>query len=340
MMPWVIYTYHNPSLTSRGLTNQIIILRAAIESLYRKGTPCALAIGAFYDDVNDQTQTQSFFNILDMTKLQSRYSPIVTFMDLHPSYTGYFFIGKDMSMECDGDGGGSLESIITTQRHCHNGPVTITNGDGDRTHAPMRYDWTGVQVRGAPTRDWDMDSEDCREFTRDLVFRIKHTPAIQDPRITALKPSSSSSGVVHMLHLRNEPDGLQWWSARNRMSTRNFDLHLTKQYVRMVKEYIPTRDILLVLTARTTSNPVLDILEELGYTMVMCKKTFAGRELAAIEDLDFAQKHTNGMFLGCRKGSTFSACMLRYRVQYRGEVHLDLDRIRDPPRHFPKLEFK
>lgn len=93
--------------------------------------------------------------------------------------------------------------------------------------------------------------------------------------------------------------------------------------------FIPKTEQLIVITGRTENNPVLHVLCQQGYNILQCPKTHKEREMSALEDLSFAEHYAHdGIFIGCKRGSTFSSCLLETRISFKKSAHLDLDNLK------------
>jgi hypothetical protein len=173
---------------------------------------------------------------------------------------------------------------------------------------------------------WDHHSPKVVSILKHLRFEI--TPA------TELQLEAyGRSNVVHIIHLRNEEDAIQWWAKQNKMSCQEFRNALQKKYESCIQMHIEKLDEpIIVITSKVDDNPVLAFMNEKGYWVVQCKKHNKGRELNAIEDLLFAEKYARGgCFIGCAGGSTFSSCLLSRRIKYSKSVQINLDNLLDEP---------
>lgn len=309
-----IYTFEHTCLLTRGLTNQIIILLSVLESLSKQGCVVALAIGSFYEDLYNSDLKKSWFSILNMSVLNQFY-PNICLIDKHPTTRIYYFDKNESNTSID-------QIISQTQRHC---PVTITN-QPTQDHHKIVYTWTDGIVRNAHCGAWINKTEKFRHIIESMVFKIHHDSTINEMR------TISNKTRIHLMHLRNEVDGIAWWASQNKLTRGQYEFYLQNNYLNSVRTHIPKDEPIIILTGRISGNPVIQILNEEGFQIILCHKRETSRELCALEDLSFAERYVNnGIFIGCKKGSTFSDCLIRNRIKFIKEIHLDLDRIRNPP---------
>lgn len=299
-----IYIYEHSCRISRGLTNQLIMLIAAIryvESQRRPEDTCAFCIGSFYTDIRDQTKTVSFNEIMDLSPLSDRF-PYICFLDYHNQHIKNLTLGKEAV---------SLHGILSRRVY----PCTIFASGQDT----LLYSWTDGIVRKLQAwYPWDLESEDVLSLLKSISFRV-----------TVQRDELLVHQRIHLVHLRNEPDAIRWWSKKNGMSPDSFERLLHKKYLQCIRIFLPRTEPVIVITGRAENNPVLNTLQCDGYHILQCQKTHSDRELSALEDLAFAEKYArNGIFIGCKKGSTFSACLLETRVRFLTSVHMDLDNIK------------
>ena len=205
----------------------------------------------------------------------------------------------------------SLREILSRRASC-----VISTPDKE---TPI-YEWTdGIIRRLQGWYPWDLESDDVSSLLKHISFRIvatDHPDLLPHPR-------------THLVHLRNEPDAIQWWSKKNGTSGDSFERLLNRKYIQCVKMFIPRTEPVIVITGREDQNPVVDALRGDGYRIVQCRKVHRERELSALEDRAFAERYAkDGIFIGCKNGSTFSACLLETRVRFCKSVHMDLDNIR------------
>jgi hypothetical protein len=297
-----IYIYQQTCPLTNGLTNQLIILISFLESL--SSLPIhdkAIAIGSFFTDYNDLKKTCSFFDVFEMSVFEKSF-PTISFLDYHHSKNIY---------SCSFDSGIStnLKNIISQKYKC---PFTIYSNNS------VNYIWKDSIIIGnhKPKTGWNLHSSTFINIMKTLSFKIKVSSRNILP-----------SQTIHLMHLRNERDAIKWWSKQNHMSMNEFEEHLNQQYIRCVKMFIPKTDILIIITGRSSENPVIESLKNDKYNIEQCVKIHQERELSAIEDLLFAEKNVNGVFIGCKNGSTFSKCLLEHRVAFTNSIHLDLDNI-------------
>lgn len=297
-----IYIYQHTCPLSKGLTNQLIILTSFLESLSSLPTQNkAVAIGSFFTDFNDLKKTCSFFDVFEMSVFEKSF-PSICFLDYHESKNIY---------------SSSLDSKISTNLKY----ILSKKDDSIYSNKKLKYFWTDLIVINnyRPSINWDLNSPTFINIIKTLSFRITISKYILPKQ------------KIHLMHLRNEKDAIKWWSKQNNMSMNEFEKHLNNQYIGCVKMFISKQDILIVITGRSSQNPVIESLKQDGYTIEQCLKIYQERELSAIEDLVFAEKNVNGLFIGCKKGSTFSAHLLEHRVPFTHSIHLDLDRIHLSP---------
>lgn len=297
-----IYIYQHTCPLSKGLTNQLIILTSFLESLLSLPTQNkAIAVGSFFTDFNDLKKTCSFFDVFEMSVFEKSF-PNICFFDYHDSKNIY---------------SSSLHSTPLTNLKY----ILSKKSNLIYTNDSLKYSWKdGIIIYNfKPNINWNCDSPILIHIMKNLSFKL------------SLSYKTLPKQKIHLMHLRNEKDAIKWWSKQNNMSMNEFEKHLNNQYIGCVKMFISKQDILIVITGRSSQNPVIESLKQDGYTIEQCLKIYQERELSAIEDLVFAEKNVNGLFIGCKKGSTFSAHLLEHRVPFTHSIHLDLDRIHLSP---------
>lgn len=298
-----IYIYEHSCTISRGLTNQLIMLIAAIRfaDKQRRGEECCgFCIGSFYKDIRDQKNVTSFNEIMDLSVL-SKHFPYIRFFDYHERHS------KNLSIQTEYF---SLQEIIC-RKPC---PCSIYQSENEI------FEWTNGIVKLLKNYySWDLESPQVVSVMKDFSFKIK----------AKLDNIKWRDAPVHLLHLRNEPDAIKWWSKQNGMSENMFEQLLNKKFIQCVNIFIPKTEQLIVITGRPENNPVLNVLHNQGYMILQCVKTYTEREILALEDLSFAENCAHdGIFIGCKRGSTFSSCLLEPRISFKKSVHLDLDNIK------------
>lgn len=301
-----IYIYEHSCPISRGLTNQLIMLIAAIrfvDKQRREDEFCGFGIGCFYKDIRDQKKITSFNEIMDLSIL-SDYFPSIRFFDYHERHS------KNLKIQTKPGELFSLQEIIN-RKPC---PCSIYKEEN------QVFEWKNrIVTKLKSHHPWDLDSPQVVSLMRHFSFKIS---------VKVLNVEATDE-CIHLLHLRNERDAIKWWSKQNGMSENIFEQSLNKKFIQCVKIFIPKTEKLIVITGRVVNNPVLVELSQDGYNILQCLKTYEEREMSALEDLSFAERHArNGIFIGCKRGSTFSSCLLEPRIPFKKSVHLDLDNIK------------
>lgn len=305
-----IYIYEHTSQITRGLTNQLICLISAIQYICKESDlydeiKHVVAIGPFYPDFGKNDQ-MSFFDVVDMSIFEYHF-PGMYFID-------YFKRNNNIY-----HGEISLQRILQEQK---NFPCKIYY-DNDK----VAFVWTNGKVKRVGSGcTWQLDCPILKSIMKHLQFKIPFRPMPDLNHCINNEPNLK----IHLLHLRNEPDAIDWWSKQNHMTKTAFSNVLNDKYLQCVRKYIPINEILLILTAQPLNNQVIDCLKREGYQIFCQMHETNQREINAIQDLQFAQMYArNGIFIGCKKGSTFSACLLQSRISFLKSVHIDLDRIHD-----------
>lgn len=147
----------------------------------------------------------------------------------------------------------------------------------------------------------------------------------------------STTTLVHVAHVRLEPDAICHWSKENNMSQDAFRDLLVGKYIGAIQRHM-SDGVVLVLSY--DHNPVVQWLEEKNRAFFFVgKEKKKGREWSAIEDMCLAEKYGNGVFLGNfdsyrMQGSTFSYFLMK-RCRFQKSVLIDIERIHEDECLFP-----
>jgi len=142
-------------------------------------------------------------------------------------------------------------------------------------------------------------------------------------------PTPDPSLPLSVLHCKNEPDSIRHYSKQTGLSLQETERRLNARLVEVVRANVPAGSELVVLTARTTDNPVLEALSKRNKISLLPKGRF--REVNAMQDLRFATEFCNHVFIGNfsmanLRGSSFSYVIAK-KMRNPGVrfVWLDLD---------------
>jgi hypothetical protein len=146
----------------------------------------------------------------------------------------------------------------------------------------------------------------------------------------------NKNNKINVLHLRLEPDAIEYWSRMNNMEQHIFKKCIENKYINIIKNHINKTDNNIILSYFTDNN-VVDYLRTNNYKYCFVPKIFSiGRELNAIIDLLVAE-NCNNIFVGNfhvnkLNGSTFSYFILQklYNTSIK-KIMLDLDHIMHEP---------
>jgi len=140
---------------------------------------------------------------------------------------------------------------------------------------------------------------------------------------------------INIIHLRIEPDAIEFWANINRIPIELYHNVLQQKYIRLIQEHI-SRDSMTVILSMNTNNLVTKFMKENDYPFLYMNKSLVnGRECNAILDLLISQK-CNRVFIGNLNpnnyhGSTFSYAIynkLKQNTEVK-KICIDTDRIFD-----------
>lgn len=114
---------------------------------------------------------------------------------------------------------------------------------------------------------------------------------------------------INVIHLRVEPDAIDFWSKQNKLEYAEFQTIIESKYIELIQKYMNKTDKIIILSG-SHENGVLDFLTKNEYNLFIPDKYYEDREKNAIVDL-IISKQCNNVFLGCIhntlwNGSTFS----------------------------------
>lgn len=165
---------------------------------------------------------------------------------------------------------------------------------------------------------------------RKLIPQLRFHPSIQEKARAWLGDRT----VHQVLHLRNEPDAIDHWSAVAGLDRPLFQERLHAVYQQTIRGHFHKDRFTLVLTAHKENNPVVQWMEQEGYWVdkYWDKELSAERDLAAVYDLVLAT-HCQELFLGaCQPetlgGSTFSFFLSHLLPDTVQKIMVDMDGIK------------
>lgn len=147
--------------------------------------------------------------------------------------------------------------------------------------------------------------------------------------------SSTLQQNINIIHLRIEPDAIEFWADINGIPNELYQSVLEQKYIRLIQEHI-SRDSVTVILSMNTDNSVTRYMKENNYPYTFMDKSLVhGRECNAILDLLISKK-CNRVFIGNLNpnnyhGSTFSYAIynkLKQNTQVK-KICIDTDRIFD-----------
>ena len=164
------------------------------------------------------------------------------------------------------------------------------------------------------------------EFTKYIQFNPSFLQLTDD----FLSTIQNAPTDLNVIHVRNEEDGIQWWSKQNGMSPDAYKEALESKYISLITTHIPKDKPLIILTYDTESS-VLRYLKENKYNYYTTPKTLGGREQNAIVDLLIGSRARN-VFIGNfntdkLRGSSFSYTILQLLHENTKRYMIDLDDI-------------
>lgn len=138
---------------------------------------------------------------------------------------------------------------------------------------------------------------------------------------------------TNMIHLRVEPDAIEFWSKQNKMEYAEFKHIIESKYIKLIQKYMNKTDQIIILSGYH-ENGVLDFLTKNDYNLFIPDKYYEDREKNAIVDL-IISKQCNNVFLGCIdnthwNGSTFSYYISKIIDKSVKKVGINLDFIYKP----------
>lgn len=141
---------------------------------------------------------------------------------------------------------------------------------------------------------------------------------------------------INTVHLRIEPDSIEFWSKQNKMSESCFYNLLINKYHEIISKNIPKNESLLILSGISKNNDFIKKIEQ-NYQVLLFDKNkilkdfdYQGNELNAIIDLILGF-NTKKNFIGCHnlkenRGSTFTYTILN-KIKHINKFMIDLDDI-------------
>lgn len=135
---------------------------------------------------------------------------------------------------------------------------------------------------------------------------------------------------INVIHLRLEDDAIAHWSKQNNMSQYDYKVYIENKYIYLIQKYLSRTDNTIILS-QSSSNGVIDFLNQANFTYKFIQKWFDDREKNAIIDL-LISKCCNNIFIGNYNmsrlnGSTFSYYVSKSIKNNITRICIDLDNI-------------
>ncbi len=173
----------------------------------------------------------------------------------------------------------------------------------------------------------------------ELLCNVRFTPRLRSTAF-AFMAGLDLGARVNVMHVRNEPDAIERWAARNGMPPHEFEDALTAKYLAAAAG-LSRHDTTLVLTGRRAGNPVIEGLRARGlHAVTVPPHADEGREgggadalSAAVALLVGTQACTGALVVNVHptrlNGSSFSYLLMTLAGGATTTTHIDLDHIQD-----------
>ena len=151
--------------------------------------------------------------------------------------------------------------------------------------------------------------------------------------INILKPH-----VKNCIHLRLEPDAINYWSKVNKLSNSNFYNQLSDKYYNLISNNVSDKSEIYLLIHEYNHSIIEKLKQKYNIKNITFDKSeliysyikYSGREISAIIDLLIGSL-CNNVFIGCHslkynRGSTFSFILLAL-MNNKKNILIDIDNI-------------
>lgn len=165
----------------------------------------------------------------------------------------------------------------------------------------------------------------------DIITNIYFKNEFIENSKSILKNFNLSNLKINVIHLRLENDGLNHWSRMNKMSINEFKNILELKYIEIVKKFISTTDLNILLTSSLdNASNFINYMNTNNYKYIFSKKFYDEREKNAIVDL-LLSNYCNNIFINNfnfknLNGSTFSY-LIGAKLKNVKKISIDLDNI-------------
>lgn len=320
-----VYRNLNPMIV-RGLTNQLLLLLNTINYINNNHPGSVLFLGNFYAQYDDDNSKVPFGEIIDLNSL-----------NLNISLFDLTHILKDVEILLTW--GSVLNSfpkeiflniLQNENASFFNEVVDPEPGVSKQIHLNipsknLKYSFQERNGRLNVIYTDHMQIPNALFFSPAINNMMSVLQFLQTPTFFEIENEGRNCSVVH---IRNENDGITWWSRQNNMTFEQYYNALNQKYIQLIEKYIPKEHILLILTSKRYNNPIIDHLQQSGYHILFNVYEDIGREKMAISDMILASKICNSVLIAPIRGSTYSV-LLSLRLQYNKLVHFNLDRIQE-----------
>jgi len=174
------------------------------------------------------------------------------------------------------------------------------------------------------------------DIYEEILKRITYSPEFHNiaSNIITMIDFKQKTNVIH---LRVEPDAIEYWSKINQMAPNVFQKHIEEKYIELIKKYMNKTDLIIVLS-NSVINGVVDFLLTNHYNIFITQKYFEHREKNALVDL-LISKRCNNVFIGCfnseyKIGSSFSYYISKIVDKCAMKVGINIDFITHPEQVF------
>lgn len=165
----------------------------------------------------------------------------------------------------------------------------------------------------------------------ELLCNVRFTPRLRSAAF-AFMAGLDLGARVSVMHVRNEPDAIERWAARNGMPPHEFEDALTAKYL-AIAAGLSRHDTTLVLTGRRTDNPVIEGMRARGLHAVTVPTHSEAVLSPAVALLVGTQACTGTLVVNVHptrlNGSSFSYLLMTLAGGATTTTHIDLDHIQD-----------